>query len=370
MLTRAVASQAPQHSLKRRTLLAGLMLAAFGAGCGKAEPKPSPTSTATGAVSVAASAPKDVTLLNVSYDPTREFYSDFNKLFAQQWLTKSGQKVTIKQSHGGSGKQARSVIDGLEADVVTLALAYDVSALAKHGKLLPENWQTRLPNKSSPYTSTIVFLVRKGNPKGIKDWNDLARDGVAVITPNPKTSGGARWNYLAAWGYALHQPGGNEEKARAFVTKILKNVPVLDSGARGATTTFVERVIGDVLIAWENEALLATRELGKDKFELVIPSESILAEPPVSIVDKVVDKKRTRDVANAYLAFLYSPQAQEIAAKHYYRPSDAETLKRHAGTFKDLKLFTIEEVFGGWDKAQATHFDDGGTFDQVYKPGT
>lgn len=358
------------HALTRRTLIGGLLLAAFGAGCGKAEPKPNATNPVTGAEPATRSAPKELTLLNVSYDPTREFYSDFNKLFAQQWLVKSGQKVTIKQSHGGSGKQARSVIDGLEADVVTLALAYDVSALAKHGKLLPENWQTRLPNKSSPYTSTIVFLVRKGNPKGIKDWSDLARDGVGVITPNPKTSGGARWNYLAAWGYALRQPGGNDDKARAFVTKVLKNVPVLDSGARGATTTFVERGIGDVLIAWENEALLATRELGKDKFEIVTPSESILAEPPVSIVDKVVDKKRTRDAANAYLAFLYSPQAQEIAAKHYYRPSDAETLKRHGATFKPLKLFTIEDVFGGWDKAQATHFNDGGTFDQVYKPGT
>src|SRR5687767_6458283 len=283
---------APHHSLKRRSLLAGLMLAAFGAGCGKSEPKPSATNTtAAGAASVAASAPKDVTLLNVSYDPTREFYSDFNKLFAEQWLVKSGQKVTVKQSHGGSGKQARSVIDGLEADVVTLALAYDVSALAKHGKLVPDNWQTRLPNKSSPYTSTIVFLVRKGNPKGIKDWNDLARDGVAVITPNPKTSGGARWNYLAAWGYALHQPGGNDEKAREFVTRIFKNVPVLDSGARGSTNTFVQRGLGDVLLSWENEAHLVVNELGRDKFEIVTPSVSILAEPPVAVVDRVVDKR-------------------------------------------------------------------------------
>jgi sulfate transport system substrate-binding protein len=304
-------------------------------------------------------------LLNVSYDPTRELYKDFNAAFAKHWQEKTGQSVNVRQSHGGSGKQARSVADGLEADVVTLALGYDIDALAER-KLIPTDWQKRFPNNSSPYTSTIVFLVRKGNPKAIKDWGDLAKPGIGVITPNPKTSGGARWNYLAAWAWALKQPGGNEQKAKELVTAIFKNVPVLDSGARGSTTTFVERGLGDVLIAWENEAILATKELGKDKFEIVAPSLSILAEPPVAVVDKVVEKRGTRLTAQAYLDYLYSEEGQQIAAKHYYRPSNVKVAAKYAATFPKLKLVTIDDSFGGWQKAQKTHFADGGTFDQIY----
>ncbi|HMD98164.1 MAG TPA: sulfate ABC transporter substrate-binding protein [Terriglobia bacterium] len=313
-------------------------------------------------------AAQGVTLLNVSYDPTRELYKDINKAFSEQWKAKTGQTVTINQSHGGSGKQARAVIDGLQADVVTLALAYDIDEIAERAGLLPQNWQSRLADHSSPYTSTIVFLVRKGNAKGIRNWDDLVRPGVSVITPNPKTSGGARWNYLAAWGYALHKNGGNEAAARDFVTRLYKNVPVLDSGARGATDTFVQRGIGDVLIAWENEALLALREFGAEKFEIVAPSESILAEPPVSLVDKVVDKRGTRQVAQAYLDFLYSEAGQEIAARNYYRPRLKSVAAKYAGQFPKVKLFTIDEAFGGWQKAQKTHFADGGVFDQIYQP--
>ena len=307
----------------------------------------------------------DVTLLNVSYDPTRELYQDYNAAFAKYWKNRNNEVVTIKQSHGGSGKQARSVIDGLEADVVTLALAYDVDALHEKGKLIPADWQKRLPHNAAPYTSTIVFLVRKGNPKKIRDWNDLARPGVEVITPNPKTSGGARWNYLAAWGYALKQPGGNDATAKDFVKKIFGNVKVLDSGARGSTTTFVERGIGDVLIAWENEAYLALKELGPDKFELVTPSLSILAEPPVAVVDKVVDKRGTRKVATAYLEYLYSPEGQTLAGDNYYRPRDAKIAAKYAKQFAPVKLFTIDEIFGGWANAQKTHFADGGLFDEI-----
>ena len=310
----------------------------------------------------------ETTLLNVSYDPTRELYQDFNAAFAEHWKSQTGESVTIQQSHGGSGKQARAVIDGLEADVVTLALAYDVDALAEKGKLIPADWQKRLPNNSSPYTSTIVFLVRKGNPKGIQDWDDLVKPGVAVITPNPKTSGGARWNYLAAWGYVLKKHGNDEAKAREFVTKLYKNVPVLDSGARGSTTTFTERGIGDVFISWENEAYLATKELGPDKFEIVTPSLSILAEPPVTVVDKVVDKKGTRKTAEAYLQYLYSDAGQNIAGKHFYRPRDPKIAAQYAGQFSKVNLFTIDEVFGGWQKAQKIHFADGGIFDQIYQP--
>ncbi len=306
----------------------------------------------------------DVSLLNVSYDPTRELYQDYNAAFAKYWKAKNNEVVTINQSHGGSGKQARAVIDGLDADVVTLALGYDVTALQQKN-LISEGWQKRLPQNAAPYTSTIVFLVRKGNPKQIKDWNDLIKPGIAVITPNPKTSGGARWNYLAAWAYELKQPGGNEEKAKEFVGKLFKNVKVLDSGARGATTTFTERAIGDVLLAWENEAYLAVKELGPEKFDIVTPSLSILAEPPVSLVDKVVDKRGTRKVAQAYLDYLYSPEGQEIAARHYYRPRDT----RYAKQFAKVNLITIDDVFGGWDKAQKTHFSDGGFFDQIYEPG-
>ena len=308
----------------------------------------------------------DTTLLNVSYDPTRELYQEFNAAFAKQWKAKTGETVTIRQSHGGSGKQARSVIDGLEADVVTLALAYDIDAIHDHGNQLPADWQKRLPNNASPYTSTIVFLVRKGNPKKISDWPDLAKSGVDVITPNPKTSGGARWNYLAAWGYALKQPGGNADSAKAFVKRIYANTKVLDSGARGSTTTFVERGIGDVLIAWENEAYLSVKELGPDKFEIVTPSLSILAEPPVSLVDKVVDKRGTRKVAAAYLDYLYTPEGQEIAARNFYRPIDAKVAAAYAKQFPKISLFTIDEVFGSWTKAQQTHFNDGGVFDQIY----
>ena len=318
-----------------------------------------------GTTLVANSFAADITLLNVSYDPTRELYQDFNSAFAKHWKAKTGDNVTIKQSHGGSGKQARSVIDGLEADVVTLALAYDVDALHQNGKLIPADWQKRLQHNASPYTSTIVFLVRKGNPKGLKDWNDLVKPGVDVITPNPKTSGGARWNYLAAWAYALKQPGGSDATAKEFVRKLFANVKVLDSGARGSTTTFVERGIGDVLIAWENEAYLAVKELGPDKFEIVTPSLSILAEPPVSVVDKVVDKRGTRAVATAYLEYLYSPEGQEIAAKNHYRPIDPKVAAKYARTFAPVKLFTIDDEFGGWTRAQKTHFADGGVFDQI-----
>jgi sulfate/thiosulfate transport system substrate-binding protein len=306
------------------------------------------------------------TLLNVSYDPTRELYSDYNAAFVRYWKTKTGQDIAINQSHGGSGKQARSVIDGLQADVVTLALAYDIDAISEKGGLLPRNWQTRLPNNSAPYTSTIVFLVRKGNPKHIKDWNDLARPGIAVVTPNPKTSGGARWNYLAAWGYALRQNKNDQAKAKEFVTQLFKNVPVLDSGARGATTTFVQRGIGDVLIAWENEAFLALKESGGNKLEIVAPSVSILAEPPVSVVDKVANKHGTAAVAKAYLEYLYSEEGQEIAARHFYRPRLKSVADKHTGQFPKLPLFTIDEAFGGWQKAQKMHFEDGGTFDQIY----
>ena len=313
--------------------------------------------------------PKKQTLLNVSYDPTRELYQEFNTAFAADWKAKTGQDVEIQQSHSGSGKQARAVIDGLDADVVTLALAYDIDAIHEKGDLLPANWQTRLPNNSAPYTSTIVFLVRKGNPKGIKDWDDLVKPGVSVITPNPKTSGGARWNYLAAWGYALRQNNNDEAQARAFIEKLYKNVPVLDTGARGATVTFVESGIGDVLIAWENEALLAAKELGQGKFEIVAPSLSILAEPPVALVDRVVDRKGTRAVAQAYLEYWYTEQGQEIAAKHYYRPRLQSVAAKYADQFPKVELFTIDEVFGGWKKAQETHFADGGIFDQIYHPG-
>jgi sulfate/thiosulfate transport system substrate-binding protein len=314
-------------------------------------------------------AAKPVTLLNVSYDPTRELYEDFNRQFATYWKGKTGQEVTVRQSHGGSGKQARSVIDGLGADVVTLALAYDIDQIAEKGGLLPANWQTRLPNNSSPYTSTIVLLVRKGNPKGIKDWGDLAKPGISVVTPNPKTSGGARWNYLAAWAWALRQPGGSDATARDFVARLYRNVPVLDAGARGATTTFVERGIGDVLVAWENEALLAIQELGPGKFEMVAPSVSILAEPPVAVVDKVAGKHGTRAVAQAYLEYLYTDQGQEIAAKHFYRPRLPAVAAKYAKQFPKLTLVTVDEVFGGWKKAHATHFADGALFDQIYQPG-
>jgi len=317
------------------------------------------------ALGTSAAALADVSILNVSYDPTRELYQDVDAAFAKQWKAKTGETVTIKQSHGGSGKQARAVIDGLEADVVTLALAYDIDALHEHGNLLPADWQKRLPNNASPYTSTVVFLVRKGNPKNIRDWSDLVRPSVAVVTPNPKTSGGARWNYLAAWGYALKQPGGNDASARDFVKRLYANVKVLDSGARGALTTFTERGIGDVLVSWENEAYLAVKELGPDKFEIVTPSVSILAEPPVAVVDKVVDKRGTRKVATAYLEFLYTKEGQEIAGRHYYRPRDAEVSARYAKQFATVKLFTIDDVFGGWTKAQNTHFADGGVFDQI-----
>jgi sulfate transport system substrate-binding protein len=310
----------------------------------------------------------DTTLLNVSYDPTRELYRDFDAAFAAQWKKETGETVRINQSHGGSGKQSRSVIDGLEADVVTLALAYDIDALAEHGGLVPKDWQKRLPENSAPYTSTIVFLVRKGNPKGIRDWDDLVKPGIGVITPNPKTSGGARWNYLAAWAFAAKNHGG-DAGAKEFVGKLFKNVLVLDTGARGATTTFVERGQGDVLIAWENEALLALGESGGNAFEIVAPSMSILAEPPVSVVDKVVDKRGTRKVAEAYLKYLYTPEGQDIAARNGYRPRSAEVAAKYASKFPKLPLVTVDDAFGGWRQAQATHFADGGTFDQIYAPG-
>lgn len=307
-----------------------------------------------------------ITLLNVSYDPTRELYQAFNESFQKEYKAKTGKDVAVQQSHGGSGKQARSVIDGLPADVVTLALAADIDALHTHGNLVPEDWQKRLPNNSSPYTSTINFLVRKGNPKGIKDWDDLVKPGIQVITPNPKTSGGARWNFLGAWGYAVRKYG--EPKAKEFVAKLFKNVPVLDSGARGATTTFVERGLGDVLIAWENDALLSLKEFGSDKFEIVYPSISVLAEPPVSVVDQVVDRKGTREVATAYLEYLYSPAGQEIAAQNFYRPRSPDVAEKYHQQFPKLDLFTVDDLFGGWTKAQKTFFDDGGVFDQIYQP--
>lgn len=311
----------------------------------------------------------DISLLNVSYDPTRELYQDYNKAFAKYWKEKTGDNVTIKNSHGGSGTQARSVIDGLDADVVTLALAYDIDAIADKAKLLPADWQKRLPHNSTPYTSTYVFLVRKGNPKGIKNWDDLIKPGVSVITANPKTSGGARWGYLAVWGYELKQTNGDQAKAKQFVQEVYKHVPVLDSGARGATVTFAERGIGDVLLAWENEAYLSLKEFGADKFDVIYPPISILAEPPVAVIDKVADKRGTRKVAQAYLDYLYTPEGQEIAARNYYRPTDPKIAAKYAKNFPTIKMFTIDDTFGGWTKAQATHFADGGSFDQIYNPG-
>jgi len=324
--------------------------------------------TAALTLSVAAGlvAAKDITLLNVSYDPTRELYQDYDAAFTKYWKAKTGDTVSVKQSHGGSGKQARSVIDGLEADVTTLALAYDIDEISERSKLIAPDWQKRLKNNSTPYSSTYVFLVRKGNPKGIKDWSDLIKPGVSVITANPKTSGGARWGYLAAYGYALKQPGGNDAKARDFIAKVYDHVPVLDSGARGSTVTFAERGIGDVLLAWENEAYLSLKEFGADKFDIIYPPISILAEPPVAVVDKVVDKRGTRDVAQAYLEYLYSPEGQDIAARNFYRPSDPAVAVKYARNFPKLTLFTIDDTFGGWAKAQRTHFADGGVFDQIY----
>jgi sulfate transport system substrate-binding protein len=336
--------------------LAALLLPLLAAGCSRAD--------GAGSASEARAA---TAILNVSYDPTRELYADFDTAFARAWKEKTGQVVTVNQSHGGSGKQARSVIDGLGADVVTLALAYDIDAISEQGGLLPADWQARLPDQSSPYTSTIVFLVREGNPKRIRDWSDLVRPGVQVITPNPKTSGGARWNYLAAWGYALHR--GDEAAARDFVARLFRNVPVLDTGARGATNTFVQRGIGDVLIAWENEAFLAVKELGADRVEIVVPSVSILAEPPVALVDRNVDRHGTRAVAQAYLEYLYTPRGQELAARNYFRPRLASVAARYADRFPKLDLFTIAD-FGGWQAAQKKHFSDGGVFDQIYQPAS
>ena len=324
------------------------------------------TLAATAAVSFA----KDITLLNVSYDPTRELYQEANAAFAKAWRARTGDTVSIKTSHGGSGKQARAVIDGLEADVVTLALAWDIDEISARTGLVSPDWQKRLPNRSTPYTSTCIFLVRKGNPKGIRNWDDLVKPGVSVITANPKTSGGARWAYLAAYGFALRQTGGSELRAKDFVARLFANVPVLDSGARGSTTTFGQRGIGDVLVSWENEDYLLVNELGKDKFQIVNPSVSILAEPPVAVVDKNVDKHGTRAAAEAYLKFLYTDEGQEIAVKNHYRPRSAAVAAKHASAFPKIKLFTIDKVFGGWQKAQATHFADGGTFDQIYQPGS
>ena len=339
-------------SLSPRTTVLLLMAALLPelAGCSRASASPA----------------EELTLLNVSYDPTREIYDDFNAAFVKHWEATSGAKLSVRQSHGGSGKQARAVIDGLDADIVTLALAYDVDMLHDKGALIPKDWQARLPDNSSPYTSTIVFVVRKGNPKGIRDWDDLVKEGIEVITANPKTSGGARWNYLAAWGYAQRKAGGTELKAQEFVEKLYRNVPVLDSGARGSTTTFAERGIGDVLVAWENEAFLLTEEVGRDRFEIIVPSESILAEPPVTVVDKNVDKKGTRAVAEAYLKYLYSDEGQELGVKHHYRPRSAAVAAKHASRFPSVRLFTIDEVFGGWRQAQRKHFDDGGVFDFFY----
>jgi len=324
-------------------------------------------SVAFGASAPISATAKDISLLNVSYDPTRELYQDFNEAFSKYWLAKTGDKVTVKASHGGSGKQARAIIDGLDADVATLALAYDVDQLQEKGKLIPKDWQKRLPHNSSPYTSTIVLLVRKGNPKNIKDWDDLVRPGVSVITPNPKTSGGARWNYLAAWAYAQKKDGGDEAKTKEFVGKLFKNVPVLDTGARGSTTTFVERGIGDVLLAWENEAFLAQKELGVGKFEIVVPSLSILAEPPVTVVDKFAKKHGTEAVSKAYLEYLYTEEGQEIAAKNYYRPTLASVAKKYESQFQKVNFVKIDDDFGGWQVAQKKHFSDGGTFDQIYQ---
>jgi sulfate/thiosulfate transport system substrate-binding protein len=316
-----------------------------------------------------ASAEDPIQLLNVSYDPTRELYDEFNAAFAKYWKGKTGKDVTIRQSHGGAGKQARAVIDGLEADVVTLALAFDIDAMHKEVGIVPADWQKRLPQNSCPYTSTIVFLVRKGNPKQIKDWDDLVKPGIGVITPNPKTSGGARWNYLAAWAYASQKFGGDESKIVDYMTKLFKNVPVLDTGARGATNTFVQRQMGDVFLSWENEALLVTQQLSPGEFEIVVPSLSILAEPPVTVIDKVVDKRGTREVATAYLEYLYSPEGQDIIGKHFYRPRSPEALKKYAKTYPEVKMITIDDpLFGGWQKAQEKHFSEGGTFDQIYKP--
>ncbi|WP_068793460.1 sulfate ABC transporter substrate-binding protein [Brevibacillus laterosporus] len=347
-----------------------LVLAGCGGGASStgSEDKGAKTAgTATAVSSNNQSSSKPIELLNVSYDPTREFYQDYNKSFADYWKSKTGQTVTIKQSHGGSGKQSRSVIDGLEADVVTLGLAYDIDAIAKKG-LIQKEWQSRLEQKSSPYTSTIVFLVRKGNPKQIKDWNDLLKQDVQVITPNPKTSGGARWNYLAAWGYAKQLNHTSDEKAKEFVQQLFKQVPVLDSGARGSTTTFVERGIGDVLLAWENEAFLAINEIGKDKVEIVVPSVSILAEAPVTIVDKITEKKGTKEVAEAYVKYLYSEEGQKVAAQNFYRPRVESVAKAYANQFPPIKLFTIEEIAGSWQEAHQAHFADGGIFDQIYQP--
>lgn len=339
--------------LSRRGLLAAATLAA-------------PAALAGGRPAMAQGAPKPVTLLNVSYDPTRELYKDVNAAYAKYWKDRTGQTLAINQSHGGSGKQARSVIDGLQADVVTLALAYDIDEIAQRARLLPTNWQSRLPNNSTPYTSTIVFLVRKGNPWKIRDWGDLIKPGIEVITPNPKTSGGARWNYLAAWAWALRQPGGNPATAETFVKQLFQHVPVLDTGARGATTTFAQRGLGDVLLAWENEAFLSNEEFGP-KFDIVYPSVSILAEPPVALVDKVVDRKKTRTVAEGYLNFLYSPLAQELIGKHHYRPHNPQAAAKYAGKFKAIPLVTIDDTFGGWTRAQKTHFADGGVFDRIYR---
>lgn len=342
-------------------VLSGML--AIAAGCGASREAAAP---AGGGAKPEAAKPS-VELLNVSYDPTRELYEEFNASFAKHWEAETGQKVTINQSHGGSGKQGRSVIDGLEADVVTLALAYDIDEMQQAG-LIAEGWQSRLADNSAPYTSTIVFLVRKGNPKDIQDWDDLVREDIEVITPNPKTSGGARWNFLAAWGYALEKHGGDEAKAQEFVAQLFKNVPVLDSGARGSTTTFVERGIGDVLLAWENEAFLSINELGPDKFEIVVPSLSILAEPPVTVVDKVAAKRGTVEVAAAYLEYLYTEEGQEIAAKNYYRPRLASVAEKYKDQFPEVHLITVDEAFGGWQTAQAKFFGDGGVFDQIYQP--
>lgn len=349
----------------RIIILLSVLTLALMASCGRSDSGSGKQGEAEGAKPNTASE-ETVELQNVSYDPTRELYADYNKAFAAHWKETAGQNVTVKQSHGGSGKQARAVIDGLKADVVTLALAYDIDAIRKAG-LIQEGWQTRFEHNSAPYYSTIVFLVRKGNPKGIHDWNDLIKPGIQVITPNPKTSGGARWNYLAAWGYALSENKQYEEKAKQFLSALYANVPVLDSGARGATTTFVERGIGDVLISWENEAFLATNELGQDKFEIVVPKLSILAEPPVAVVDKTVDKRGTRKVAEAYLSYLYSEEGQEIAAKHYYRPRLEAVAAKHKAQFPELKLLTIQDDFGGWEAAHQKHFADGALFDQIYK---
>jgi sulfate/thiosulfate transport system substrate-binding protein len=319
------------------------------------------------AISLPAAPAKDFKLLNVSYDPTRELYTEFNVAFARYWKEKTGDTVVIQQSHAGSGKQARSVIDGLQADVVTLALAGDVDAIYNVGKLVPQDWQKRLPHNSAPYTSTIVFLVRKGNPKAIKDWDDLARPGLSVITPNPKTSGGAQWNYLAAWEYARRKQG-SDAKAKEFVARLYKNVPVLDSGARGSTTTFVQRGIGDVFISWENEAFLAVKEFGANKFQMIVPSLSILAEPTVTVVDRVVKKRGTEAVAQAYLQYLYSEEGQDIAGRHFYRPRSEKAVSKYVSVFPKIELFTIDEAFGGWTKAKKVHFAEGGTFDQIFKP--